>query len=263
MSGTGDKIRSQLAALVERGNLLWMAMQYETHPDEFERMAKKQLGDEARKYLDGLPSFKDKYQDWYSESQAAVKTLLPLRYADFVGYYEKPRNRKLLTMENYVISDYLQDLSRGDYAKPSAAFSQLRQQLNVLKSALSKLDSVLFDIKNLVLGDVLGSELEAASTLCSQNFVRAAGAMAGVVLERHLSQVAENHAITLRKKNPTIGDYSAALKEADVLDIATWRFISHLSDVRNACDHARKTEPSKEQVQDLIAGVEKVTKTLI
>lgn len=240
-----------------------MAMQYETHPDEFKRVASENLGEDVTEYIKKLPSFKDKYQDWYSESQAAVRTLLPLRFADFVGYYEKPKNRKILTVENYVISDYLQGLNLGEYVKPSAAFSQFRQQINVLKSALAKLDSALFDIKNLVLGDVLGSELEAATALCSQKFVRAAGAMAGVVLERHLAQVAENHAVPIKKKNPTIGEYSAALKEADVLDIATWRYISHLADVRNACDHARKVEPSQEQVRDLIAGVEKITKTLI
>lgn len=239
-----------------------MAMQYETDPTGFKKVAKAQLGDGADKYLAELPSFHNEYQNWYSASQAVVKVLLPLRYLDFVAFYEKPKGRKILTHENYTISDYLQGLSRGEYAQPTAAYAQIRQQINIVKAALSRLDSTLFEIKNLVLGDVLSSELEAAKTLSSHNFLRAAGAMAGVVLERHLAQVAENHAVLVSKRHPTIGDYSAALKEANIIDVATWRYVSHLADIRNACDHARTAEPTKEQVDDLIAGVQKITKTM-
>jgi hypothetical protein len=35
-----------------------------------------------------------------------------------------------------------------------------------------------------------------------------------------------------------------------------------LADIRNLCDHNRKVEPTADQVNDLIAGATKVTKTL-
>ncbi|MCK6463160.1 MAG: hypothetical protein L6Q29_05095, partial [Candidatus Pacebacteria bacterium] len=62
-------------------------------------------------------------------------------------------------------------------------------------------------------------ELEAAKELSKHKFTRAAGALAGVVLERHLGQVCENHGLKITKKNPGIADLNNALKESDVIDI--------------------------------------------
>ena len=44
--------------------------------------------------------------------------------------------------------------------------------------------------------------------------------------------------------------------------IPQWRFIQHLADIRNLCDHNKPTELSAEQVNDLLTGVKKVIKTL-
>ena len=91
---------------------------------------------------------------------------------------------------------------------------------------------------------------------------RAAGALAGVVMEKHLAQVCDNHGIPLHKKAPTIADFNDKLKEAEVIDISQWRFNQHLGDIRNLCDHDKDAEPTKEQVNDLVDGVRKLTKTL-
>jgi hypothetical protein len=42
----------------------------------------------------------------------------------------------------------------------------------------------------------------------------------------------------------------------------TWRFIQHLADLRNLCDHKKKRDPKTEDIDELIEGVEKITKTL-
>jgi len=56
--------------------------------------------------------------------------------------------------------------------------------------------------------------------------------------------------------------FNEALKNADVIDVATWRFVQHLGDIRNTCGHNKAAEPTSEQVGDLISGVTKMTKTL-
>jgi hypothetical protein len=106
------------------------------------------------------------------------------------------------------------------------------------------------------------SELDAARELLKNKFVRAAGAVAGVVLERHLAQVCANHNIAIAKKNPNISNLNDLLKKANVIDTAQWRFIQHLGDLRNLCDHNKKKEPTVDEIGDLIAGVEKISKTL-
>ncbi|MFC6759589.1 hypothetical protein ACFQFQ_08995 [Sulfitobacter porphyrae] len=52
------------------------------------------------------------------------------------------------------------------------------------------------------------------------------------------------------------------LKDANVTTLPQWRFIQHLADIRNICDHAKGREPTKEEIEDLVAGTEKVLKTI-
>jgi hypothetical protein len=113
-----------------------------------------------------------------------------------------------------------------------------------------------------VQADLLDSELDEADELAKNKFTRAAGALAGVVLEKHLAQVCDDHAIKVTKKAPGISDFNDLLKAANVIDVTTWRSIQHLGDIRNLCDHSKATEPTVEQVNDLVAGVKKISKTL-
>lgn len=195
---------------------------------------------------------------------------MPDRLSDFVGHYEKPKSRKSLTNENYRIEDYLQGLNvtqdtgfeRKKIVGPEAALPQFQQQLAILKSVTRRFESSLFDIRQVLQADLFDSDLEAAEELANKKFTRAAGAMAGVVLERHLAQVCENHDIKIGKTSPTISDLNNALKEGNVVDIPQWRFVQHLADIRNLCDHNKANEPTFEQVNDLVAGVRKITKTV-
>ncbi len=102
----------------------------------------------------------------------------------------------------------------------------------------------------------------AAEELAKKKFARASGAIAGVVLEKHLAQICENHQVKNSKKHPTISDLNELLKGADVIDVPQWRFIQHLTDIRNLCDHNKARDPTSDQVSDLLAGVRKLTKTL-
>jgi hypothetical protein len=86
--------------------------------------------------------------------------------------------------------------------------------------------------------------------------------VAGVVLEKHLAQVCENHSLKITKRKPIINDFNQTLKDASAIETETWRFIQFLADIRNSCDHNKKTEPTEASVSELIAGVGKISKTL-
>jgi hypothetical protein len=263
-----ERFKKDLDALLEQGHQLELAMQYETKPEEFKAIVKKQFGKEAEEFLKKLPSFKREYQRWYSEALVLLRQLLPDRVPDFVRHYEKPKGRKDITYESYRIEDYLQGLTitRG-YQKDvvvnsSAAIPQFDQQIAMVVAAQARFESSLFDIRQLMQADLLDSELEAAEVLAKHKFIRAAGALAGVVLEKHLLQVCSDRKLQIAKKNPTIGDFNEALKSNGVIDVPQWRFIQHLGDIRNLCDHGRTPEPTADQVADLLAGAKKITKTV-
>jgi len=274
-----DRYRQDLKSLIDRGEDLLNAMQAECFPEAFEKELYKIAGKDnertvkeaaVQQFMKTLSSFKKSYQLWYSEAKILVKQLMPDRLDDFASHYVKPKSRKEVTYENYKIEDYLQGIrvthTQGwDEKKvvgPDAAIPQFEQQLAIVKSVRARFESSLFDIRQLVQADLFDSELDAAQELVRNKFNRAAGAVAGVVLERHLAQVCENHAVKVAKKSPVIADLNDALKGSDVIDVPTWRFVQHLADVRNLCDHDKKNEPTAEQVGDLIAGVMKITKTL-
>jgi len=263
-----DRFRTDLETLIDLGNKLQVAMYLETHP---ERM-RKQLRDrhklkaEADAEIASLPDFNRVYERWYSESIAVLQQLLPDRVNDFIQHYEPSRTRKELTYTTYRIRDYLHSVAvtRGDetIVGPTAATSHFEQQLAILAAAQARFESSLFDIRQMLQADLMDEEIEAAEHLLKYKFVRAAGAVAGVVLERHLAQVCDSHAHKVVKKNPTINDFNELLKSNDTIDVPQWRFIQHLADVRNLCDHSKIPEPTAEQVADLISGVKKVMKTI-
>lgn len=263
-----DRYKNDLEALISSGDMLHLSMRHGCFPTEIAEQVKKQLGDKAPDFLKTLPNFGSEYQTWYSEAKALIRQLLPDRLADFVRHYEKPKPRKDITYENYRIEDFLQGLSitsgweNKKVVGPDAAIPHFTQQLAILKSAKKRFESTLFDIRQLVQADIFDSELDAARELLKNGYGRGAGAVAGVVLEHHLAQVSANHQLTVKKKNPTISDFNDLLKEAQVIDTPDWRFIQHLGDLRNLCDHKKATDPTKEQVEDLISGVAKITKSL-
>jgi len=265
MASNLDRYKMDLEALLAKGRRLRTAMRAECSPEVFAAALEK-ADNEEKQAIKNLPAFAKAYQSWYSESKVLIRQVLPDRLDDFVRYYEKPKSRKEITYESYKIEDYLQGLNvtRGlkRVVGPDAAIPLFRQQLAILESVKDRFESSLFDIRQLVQADIFDSEIDAARELAKNKFTRAAGAVAGVVLEGHLAQVCENHQIKVTKKAPSIADLNDMLKNAGVIEVPQWRFVQHLGDLRNLCDHNKKTAPTPEQVDDLIAGVAKITKTL-
>ena len=215
--------------------------------------------------INKLVDVSEEYQAWYSEALACIRQLMPDRLDDFIGYYRPGKGRKTIDVTTYTISDYLHGLetSLGDrkLVTTAAAIPLLKQQIQIVKSLRNRFESSLFDIKTLVQADFFDDEFIAAEELNRKGFSRAAGAVAGVVLEEHLGTVAQQHKLPITK-NPTLGELNDLLKKSDVIDIPTWRFIQRLADLRNLCDHKKKEEPTKAFIDELIEGVRKTIKTV-
>lgn len=261
-----EKFKADLERLLAHGKKLEFALQHHWQGKAFETAVAEKLGEKAADFLEKLPKFTKEYQSWYSEAVALIKQLLPDRLADFKRHYEKPQPRLKLTFESYRIIDSLQGtrvtLGHDTIVDIGAAVPHFEQQMAILNSVKARFESSLFEIRQLVQADLFDSELQAAKELLKHKFSRAAGALAGVVLEKHLAQVCGDHAVKITKKNPGISDLNELLKNSGVIDVPQWRFIQHLADIRNLCDHNKKIEPTQENVSDLLDGVAKITKTV-
>ena len=143
----------------------------------------------------------------------------------------------------------------------SVARRRVLNQLQILKSLESRIDSILQDVKGHLMADIQDAELKVADQLRKVS-LRAAGTLAGVVLEGHLQRVIQNHNITIRKKSPTIADLNDPLKSAGVYDNPTWRKIQLLADIRNLCSHKKEREPTDDEIVELITGVNTVIKSI-
>lgn len=252
-----QEYKNELKRLIDKGDLLYITLILDLG------VADKDL----KQQYEGLRllSFERDYESWYSIAMQVVKQILPDRLNDFVGCYKNER-RKEINAANYSISDYIIGLSvtRGlqTLADGNSALPKLQQQINILRSADARLESRLVDMTEIVQADLFDDELDAARELTKKGFLRGAGAIAGVILEKHLGNVCMKHEVKIRKKRPTIDDLNQKLKDQEVIDMPTWRSIQYLGDLRNLCDHNQEREPKKEELADLLDGVSKIMKTV-
>ena len=268
MNSNTDRFIKDIDRLCHEGAMLINSMRLEIVGEDKYKIHLLKYFDEgkAEEYIKNLPDFNKTYERWYSESLSLLKQILPDRVKNFIELYEKPKNRKSVEFGNYVIQDYLQGLNVtfGGNPKvgPSAAFPQFEQQVAIISAAKSRFESSLYEIRQIIQADLFDSELAAARELHKNKFNRASGAMAGVLLEKHLAEVCRNHNVTIMKKNPTISDLNELLKSNSIIDIPQWRHISLLGDIRNLCTHNKNSEPTTDQVKDLIDGTDRAMRTI-
>lgn len=252
-----DRFKSDIEELIDTGIKLYVSIVARLSPEEKEKVLDMYDLDE-----EDLLEFNIEYQKWYSDSLFLIRTILPSRYDDFIDFYKYKSNRSKITSSNYVLSDYLKGVVVPSSKWSSIVIPLFVQQYSIVSGLPRVLESSLYNIKNIVHADLLDSELHAAEELSKKGFYRASGAVAGVVLEGHLKSVCERREVTTKKKNPSISDYNDALKSGDIIDIPVWRNIQYLGDIRNTCDHKKTEEPTKDDIQGLISGVSKITKTV-
>ena len=230
----------------------------------------KACGDEAVKILlwlqdkkrDQKYSFHHHYQEWYSKALRVVRVLGPDRYEEFKRYYEIDPKRKSLGYGTYVIQDYIKGVAPliGGFDTLLQVLQCLHNQNTILQSLSMRIDSALADIEATLLSEIQDLEIDTAERLLEVN-LRAAGVIAGVLLEDHLKRVTQTRNLSIAG-TPGISKYNEALKVSNAYDVSTWRKVSYLGDVRNLCAHKSAQEPTEDQAKDLVQGVRWVIKTI-
>ncbi len=107
--------------------------------------------------------FGTKYQEWYTRALKIVEILAKDRLEEFISYYKIDPKRKEVHAQNYVIQDFIMGISaRVDYTrKPLWDISNVTavkvlNQLQILKSLQTRIDSVLSDVQGSLLSRTTG-----------------------------------------------------------------------------------------------------------
>ena len=255
---TDKPFKEELDRLISLGTSILHVGVFEAGKQDFGKETTKHLNELAA----ALGDYKKKYQVWYARAIRVVKILAPERLAEFEEYYTGKKNIKSLDYLTAGITHYFQGIisTRGfneqDYYGKFT--SGIQQQINILAGIAENLEDVLFNIESEIHYGIFKSELDAAKQILSSGQLRAAGAIAGVVIEGHLKLVCANHEIKFRKQNPTISDFNDALKKEKVIDTVMWRLISRTGDIRNYCVHSKERDPTKDEVEDIIRDAAKI-----
>jgi len=258
-----DEVKKEIAKLIDQ------AEKMNTHITVNSKNYDKEDREQKIKEY-SASNFRSKYQTWYTKTSAIIKQLIPNRYDEFCDLYLVDKKRKEVNILTYRIQDYMNGLSsainrstgRKYFEDETIVQAYFQTQTGILVSALDKYDSLVFDIRKIAQAELFDSDIEEARELLENGYLRAAGAISGVLLEKHLSEIVKDHNLNVPKRNACIADYNEILKSNDIVDVVNWRFIQRLGDIRNLCDHKKEREPTNEEIDELINGVERIIKTI-
>jgi hypothetical protein len=192
-----------------------------------------------------IPSaFIYQYHTWYAGCLAITEVSMPSRLKQLTNAHEN--------MLGFLKTEYI------TFSQQVAGAHHITQIRGIIGSVPQYVDARLHDLELMVAQAYVGDQLNEAQALLKAGYIRAAGAIAGVLLERHLKLLCDRHNPAL--KYPTtaaIAKLNDLLKDAGVYDVAQWRKVQWMADIRNSCDHARTAEPNQSDVQYLVSEVRK------
>jgi hypothetical protein len=156
MPGNLDQYRRDLERLALLGEEMLIDLSLRDAKVEREQ---KQAAERVR------GSFERNYQRWYTEAVAAVAQLIPGRAAEFEQLYLGDGKRKAIDADTYNIQDWLtgrrlpaaEKAAVAPRAEVLAISLRLKAQLEILKSAEVRLESSLFEMRQLVQADLFDS----------------------------------------------------------------------------------------------------------
>ncbi len=142
--------------------------------------------------------------------------------------------------------------------------AKLRQQTSILEGVKRRFTSSLFDIKHLAQADLFNDALDQAQYLLTHKYYRAAGVVAGVVLEQHLKSICNAKGFAIKEKHPSIENYRQTLyDENKYITQSQSTQLTRLGQLRNECGHNKVDEPTKENVEYLINQTDNIRNAIL
>jgi len=284
MQDTIQSIQQQLDALLSEGFALFTGAVQGRQSDQALTFMTKQATYQSW-YVKALRVIRQLYPELAEDFQAHYRTLLAMhRMTSYPSWYRKAL-RLMLTLTGQRPHDATDPTWDGPYGKQAASdtpvsyasmgmaipgnsetmprvrmmfLTRLSQQLSLLNSVRNGLEYVLADLQSTLYGEVSDHTLATAYELFQRGQRRAAGVLAGVVLELHLAKVATKYGVNIRHTSLDLTTLNAALKRNGIYDVEVWRFIQCLGVLEYACVYASAAEPPVDEIAEFLHGVQRV-----
>ena len=188
------------------------------------------------------------FQIWYSSAYQLVKEYVPEQENDFKRNYNEVldfiqlNNSILDTTNNQLIIDKFENV--------------FEIQSGILLSIPFVAEIKEFSLRKILTADFMEMEIDQAELLFKSGFERAAGAIAGIALEKHLKTLCDINKVPYKYKD-TIEPLAQALHSAGKIDSTELKKIIYLGGIRNDCAHPN--DVSKDKIKALIEQVKKIT----
>ena len=203
-----------------------------------------------------------KRPSWYSKALRALHLLSTRRSQDVQGRARDGYTGRTLRSQDtachagmdMAITPHGETISRVHMT----FLAHFYQQLSILNAVRDSLHYVLADLQSALYGEVGDHVLATVYTLFQHGHRRAAGALAGVLLEIHLAQVAAKHRITVCPTSPDVATLNTALKRDGIYDGEVWSLIQRLGTLRDVCVDSCERDPTVDELTTFIHGVQTV-----
>ena len=213
-----------------------------------------------KNYNNNRHKFTFEYQDWYTRSLPVIRHLLPERLDEFERSYHMD-SRSYIDKSTYTIEDYIQGMQINDYVRnyvDKIAWYRLRNQVSIVNSAFSRLNSLLANLNELVHANIFNDFLEMADYLQKEGYKDSAAVLAGGTLEEHLRKLCQKNDIKIMKDNSyhrKAESLNADLAGANVYSKLNQKSITALLDLRNKAAHGKYDEYTKDQVALMVQSI--------
>ena len=180
------------------------------------------------------------YRKWFATSKAIIEA----------NYDMESLNEFI---QSYVTISKICSNSHISISSQAALENRIRHQIDILQSLPAYLDGKIYNLELSIANTLMGDELKEARLLHSKKFYRAAGALAGVVLERHLKFRFDNSNPKIKySEKATLGQLIKKAVENNFFDETALLKLKYLNNIRIKCDHDKKDEPKEQEISDLI-----------
>ena len=115
---------------------------------------------------------------------------------------------------------------------------------------------LLFDLRALIVADILGDFIEQAEQLLAGGYYVPAASLAGAVLEDTLRKLCEKRGVPV-PVSTKIDRLNTDLAKASVYDKLVQKRITALADIRNNADHGYFDKFRREDVEDMVKWVKR------